>query len=231
LRVNSLINSFNYALEGLIHTLKTQRNMKIHLSVAFLILLSSLFLDISRMELLILFFAIVFVIAMELVNTAVEVVIDMISEEYRFQARIAKNVAAAAVLMAAINAIVAGYLILLDDLRSVELKLIYEITGKESHLIFINLGLLLIIIIALKSKRGSGTPLQGGMPSGHSAIAFSLSTIIFLLTGDVIIATLAILMAFMVIQSRLESRTHTWLEVITGALIGFALTVILFYLL
>jgi diacylglycerol kinase (ATP) len=231
LRVNSLINSFNYALEGLIHTLKTQRNMKIHLSVAFLILLSSLFLDISRMELLILFFAIVFVIAMELVNTAVEVVIDMISEEYRFQARIAKNVAAAAVLMAAINAIVTGYLILLDDLRSVELKLIHEITGEESHLIFINLGLLLIIIMALKSKRGSGTPLRGGMPSGHSAIAFSLTTIIILLTGDVIIATLAILMAFMVIQSRLESRTHNWLEVITGALIGFALTVILFYLL
>ncbi|MDI3547714.1 MAG: diacylglycerol kinase [Halanaerobiales bacterium] len=231
MQVHSLIDSFNYALEGLIHTFKTQRNMKIHFTIAFLVLFGSLFLDISRLELILLFASIAFVIAMELVNTAIEVVIDMISKEYRYQARIAKNIAAAAVLMAAVNAVVTGYLIFLDEIRSLGLNLLLEIKKEPAHLTFINLGLLVIIIIALKAKDGGGTPLQGGMPSGHSAISFSIATIIVFLTRDIVVATLVFLLALMVVQSRLQSKTHNLLEVLTGALIGILLTVIIFGLL
>lgn len=231
MQVHSLIDSFNYALEGLIHAFKTQRNMKIHFTIAFLVLFGSLFLDISRLELILLFASIAFVIAMELVNTAIEVVIDMISKEYRCQARIAKNIAAAAVLMAAVNAVVTGYLIFLDEIRSLGLNLLLEIKKEPAHLTFINLGLLVIIIIALKAKDGGGTPLQGGMPSGHSAISFSIATIIVFLTRDIVVATLVFFLALMVVQSRLQSKTHNLLEVLTGALIGILLTVIIFGLL
>lgn len=230
MQIHKLTNSFNNAIEGLIHAFRTQRNMKIHFTIAFLVMLASLFTDVSSRELILLFFAISFVIAMELINTSIEIVIDLVSQEYRLQARIAKNIAAAAVLMASINAIVLGYFIFLDEIRSLGLNIIYNIRQDPSHVIFINLGLLVIIIITIKAKQGKGTPLQGGMPSGHSAISFAITTIIMFLSMDILITVLVLMMALIVVQSRLESQTHNLLEVFTGALIGILLTVILFSL-
>ncbi|MFW6030549.1 MAG: diacylglycerol kinase, partial [Halanaerobiales bacterium] len=59
-----VVDSLNYAFEGIVHTLKTQRNMKIHFAIAFLVLLASLFVEISKLELIIIFFAITLVIAL-----------------------------------------------------------------------------------------------------------------------------------------------------------------------
>lgn len=231
MRFNSLVDSFNFAIGGLVHTFRTQRNMKIHFLMAFLVLVSSLFLEISKLELIILFFSISLVVAMELINTAIEVVIDMVSEEYRLSAKIAKNIAAAAVLMASINSVIVGYLIFRDELGTISLSLLNYIKEKPSHLSFINLGLLVIIITTMKAAVGKGSPLQGGMPSGHSAIAFSLATIIIMMTMDITIATLVLLLAFLVVQSRLQTRTHNFLEVLTGALVGILLTIVLFHFL
>ncbi|MFW6390103.1 MAG: diacylglycerol kinase [Halanaerobiales bacterium] len=227
MRFNGLTESFNCAFEGLIHTFRTQRNMKIHFVIAFTILLVSLFFDVTRIELIILFFSICFVIAMELVNTAVEVVTDMISKEYRYRAKIAKNVAAAAVLMAAVNSVVVGYFIFLDEIRSWSFNFINHIQGNPTHIIFIDLGLIIIIIIALKASRGRGTPLEGGMPSGHSAVSFAIATTVIVLTMNIVISTLVVLLALLVVQSRLQSRTHSFLEVFAGALIGIVITLTL----
>lgn len=229
MQVHSLIDSFNFAIEGLIHAFKTQRNMKIHFAIALLVLFGSIFFNVSKFELIILFFSIAFVIAMEMVNTAIEVVIDMISEEYRIRAKIAKDLAAGAVLMAAVNAILVGYLIFIEDLRRLNLGVINHIKQEPAHLIFVTLGLLIIIIIALKARQEKGSPLQGGMPSGHSAISFSMATIVTLLTGDIIVITLVYLLALLVVQSRLQTKTHNIVEVIAGGLIGVLTTIIIFY--
>lgn len=113
---NQLIRSFKNAFAGLNHTLKTQRNMRIHFGTAILVLFFSFFLKISRAELLMVFFSIFLVISMELFNTAVEIIIDMISSEYRIRAKIVKNVSAAAVLVAAFNAVIVAYLVFADEL-------------------------------------------------------------------------------------------------------------------
>jgi len=110
------MESFKNAFAGLKHTLKTQRNMRIHFIIAILALLLSAFLKISRTELLMVFFSIFLVISMELFNTAVEIIIDMISSEYNIRAKIVKNVSAAAVLVAAFNAVIVAYLVFLDKL-------------------------------------------------------------------------------------------------------------------
>ncbi|QTL97971.1 phosphatase PAP2 family protein [Iocasia frigidifontis] len=230
MQFHSLSDSFNYAFEGLIHAFRTQRNMKIHFIVAFIVLFGSLFFEIGKIQLVLLFTVISFVIAMELINTAIEVVIDMISQQYSLRAKIAKNVAAAGVFMAAINAVIVGYLIFIDDLRSLSFSLINDIQQETAHLSFISLGLLVIIIIALKAVGESGTPLQGGMPSGHSAISFLIATIIVFLTMDIVIASLVFLLALLVVQSRLQSRTHTMLEVVIGAVIGILLAIVIFKL-
>ncbi|MFP4660710.1 MAG: diacylglycerol kinase [Halanaerobiales bacterium] len=230
MKYDGLSDSFNYSIEGFVHTLRTQRNMKIHFFIAFMVLLASLFLDISKIELIIIFFSISLVIAMELVNTAVEVIIDMITPEYRFRAKIAKNISAAAVLMAAINALIVAYLIIFEKVRGFSLVLIQQIKQDPTHMIFINIGLIVIVIITLKAVEGRGTPLEGGMPSGHSALAFSIATMAIFLTEDILIATLVLFMSFLVAHSRLQSKTHNLLEVIAGALIGILFTLFIIYL-
>ncbi len=229
MKLPSLLDSFNHALAGVIHTLRTQRNMKIHFFMASLVLIASLFVDISRLELIIVFFAIAFVIATELINTSIEVAIDMIAKEYRYQARIAKNISAGAVFLASLNAIFTGYLIFYDKLKQVGLELIFVIRHEPFHLVFINLGLLFLLVITIKSTKKTGTPLRGGMPSGHTALAFSFVTIIGFLANNFLIFSLALILAILVAQSRLEVGAHKLKEVITGACLGILLSFLLFY--
>ncbi len=108
----SIIDSFNYAVSGIIVSIKTERNMLIHYIIAVGVLGFSLFFNFTRTEFLILLFAITLVLVLEMINTAIEKTIDMITKEYHPYARIAKDISAGAVLIASINAIIVGYLLL-----------------------------------------------------------------------------------------------------------------------
>lgn len=108
-----LVNSFKYAFSGINYAYKTQRNVKIHFVAAVIVLIVSYFWEISKLELFMLIFAISLVIITEMINTAIEKTIDLYTKEYNPLAKIAKNVAAGAVLVAAINAIIVAYLVFL----------------------------------------------------------------------------------------------------------------------
>ncbi len=228
MEVRKLIDSFNYAISGLIYVLRTQRNMRIHFGLALVALVFSILFNVSKVELLILFFTISLVIITEMINTAVEAVVDMYTRRYHPLAKIAKNVAAGAVLFAAINSIIVGYLIFIDDLTPVTLELVNRIRQSPTHLTFVSLVIIIFIVIIGKSWSGKGTPLRGGMPSGHSAIAFSLATAIALMSENALVASLVLMMAILVAQSRVESGIHTILEVISGGLVGLLITALIF---
>lgn len=100
--------SFKFAFEGITYVLSTQNNMRIHVVVAFIALILSIILDVPQYQLLLVFFSIVFVMCMELINTAIEKTIDLMTTEYHPLAKIAKDVAAGAVLFAAIFAFIIG---------------------------------------------------------------------------------------------------------------------------
>ncbi|HHV19066.1 MAG TPA: diacylglycerol kinase family protein [Thermoanaerobacterales bacterium] len=110
-RARTLGESFFYAISGIKYTFKTQRNIKIHFITALLAIVLSYLLRLSVVELLAVSITIALVLAAEMVNTAIETVVDMYTKEYHPLAEAAKNVAAGAVLISAINAIVVGYLI------------------------------------------------------------------------------------------------------------------------
>ena len=110
----SLLISFRYAWEGVSHTFQTQRNFRIHVVVGLLAIALSIFLQLSRVEIAIIGLTIGAVLAMELLNTALESVVDLTVEQtYHDLAKTAKDCAAAAVLISALAAVmVAGSLIL-----------------------------------------------------------------------------------------------------------------------
>jgi diacylglycerol kinase (ATP) len=103
-----IVQSFKFAFDGITYVLSTQNNMRIHVIVAFIALILSIILDVPQYQLLLVFFSIVFVMCMELINTAIEKTIDLMTTEYHPLAKIAKDVAAGAVLFAAIFAFIIG---------------------------------------------------------------------------------------------------------------------------
>lgn len=228
MRLKKVVDSFNNAIDGIIYTVRTQRNMKIHLSITLIVLLLCLCFDVSKIEFLILAITITMVIAAELLNTSIEAVVDMKTNHYHPLAKISKNVAAGAVLLTAINAVVVGYVIFWDKLSNMSLIVLNKIKESEPYTIFIVLVIVCIVTIIIKSVFGEGTPLKGGMPSGHSALAFSLSTAISLITEEPICIMLSFIMAIITAQSRVDSDVHSAFEVIVGSLIGILITLLIF---
>ena len=110
-RSPSLFQSFNHAAEGIVHAVRTQRNLWIHFMVAVVVLVAAVGFGASKLELSVLLLAITFVLVAELVNTAVEAAVDVASTSFDPLAKIAKDIAAGAVLVAALNAIAVGYLV------------------------------------------------------------------------------------------------------------------------
>ncbi|MGW8957097.1 diacylglycerol kinase family protein [Paenibacillus sp. NPDC055715] len=100
--------TFRYAAEGMLYALRTQINMRIHVVMAFLVIAAGLSLRISRLDWLFIFMAIAMVIVAELINTAVEAAIDLISPDIHPLAKAAKDTAAGAVLLAAVFAVIIG---------------------------------------------------------------------------------------------------------------------------
>lgn len=228
MKLKKIVDSFNHAIDGVIYTVRTQRNMKIHMIATLLILASCLFFDVSKIEFLILAVTITLVIGAEMINTAIEAVVDMNTNYYHPLAKIAKNVAAGAVLLTAVNALVVGYLIFWDKLSNLSYGVMHKIKTSEPHTIFIVLVIVCIGTIIAKAIFGEGTPLKGGMPSGHSALAFSLATAISLITEEPICVMLSFIMAIITAQSRVDSEVHSTFEVIVGAIFGTLLTILVF---
>lgn len=108
--------SFKYAVSGIIYGIKTQRNIIIQLVFAVIAIVLGVFFKISRIEWAIIIFTISFVIFAEMINTAIESAVDLVTEEYSDKAKIAKDVAAGAVLISAINAICMGLIIFSDKI-------------------------------------------------------------------------------------------------------------------
>jgi diacylglycerol kinase (ATP) len=230
MKIKNPLESFNNAITGIIDTVRTERNMKIHLIVALGVLVVSFFFDITKYEFLILAVTITMVITAELINTAIEATIDMTTNYYHPLAKIAKNAAAGGVLITAINALLVGYIIFWDKLSSFSFDLIKKVKNSEPYTIFIVLVIVCIATIIIKAIFGEGTPLKGGMPSGHSALGFSIATAISLITEEPICILLSFLLAFITAQSRVDSEVHSILEVIVGAIFGIILTLFIFTL-
>jgi diacylglycerol kinase len=110
------IQSVGYASRGIKHAFWTQRNIRIHIAIAFLVTIFGMLLGLTSFELVAVLITISFVIMSEMLNTAVEEVVNMVSPGHRQEASIAKDVAAGAVLFSALCAIIVGCLIFIPHL-------------------------------------------------------------------------------------------------------------------
>lgn len=214
--------------------LRTQRNMQVHVAAGFVVLVLALVLNLSRLEILAVMGAVSFVMAMEMVNTAIEAAVDAVVTEFHPLAKTAKDVAAGAVLVAVVNAAAVAYLVFYNRLTQPGYELLTGVRRSPTHLVVIALIVTTLLAIAVKAATGSGTPFRGGFPSAHAAAAFAGWMAITFVTAPVrnaaIVSTLAFMMALLVAQSRVEAGIHSAFEVAGGAVLGTGVTVLMFQL-
>jgi diacylglycerol kinase (ATP) len=230
----SIIESFNFAIEGVIHVLRTQRNLRIHFAVAVIVLVLAVLVGVSKIELIALLIAIAFVLVAEMINTAIEGAIDAATTSFDPMAKLAKDIAAGAVLISAVTAVAVGYLVFAGKAADKSARVLDRIRDAPAELSLIALVLTVIIVIATKAWTGRGTPLRGGLPSGHAAIAFAGWMAATYIVGEshrFVVSALTFMMAFLVAQTRVESGVHSALEVAYGGALGALVTLSVFQLL
>jgi diacylglycerol kinase (ATP) len=233
-RKPSIIESFNFAIEGVVHVLRTQRNLRIHFAAAVIVLVLAVLVGVSKIELIALLIAIAFVLVAEMINTAIEGAIDAATTSFDPMAKLAKDIAAGAVLIAAVTAVAVAYLVFAGKAADKSARVLDRIRDAPAEISLIALVLTVIIVIATKAWTGRGTPLRGGLPSGHAAIAFAGWMAATYIVGEshrFVVSALTFMMAFLVAQTRVESGVHSALEVAYGGALGALVTLSVFQLL
>lgn len=228
MKPDNWIDSVNCAIEGILWSTSSQRHLRYHFIAAVIVLLLALFLGMSSLDFILLTFAVTLVLFAELINTAVEVVVDLVSPEYHPLARRAKDVAAGSVLVASFGATVMGFFAFSNYLfPPVETEL-----GRLEPIIpvlpVVSLLIVVIVVVLMKARFGKGSPLSGGMPSGHAAVAFSVTTSVLLAQTGMIITLLVVMIAILVSHSRYKLQIHSASEVVVGAMIGTLVTLLIY---
>ncbi len=224
------LKSVNSAIEGILHAAKTQRHLRYHFYTAAVILLISYILGVSRTEFLIIALSVIAVLLAEMFNTAIEAIVDIMSPEHSEKARVVKDIAAGAVFLTAFGVAVIGYLILSPYLRDSFQKGLYITKHSKEEISIIAFIIVVILVVITKAYFGKGHPLRGGMPSGHSAVAFSAWVAITYITENFTVSLLCFILAIIIAQSRVITRAHSQWEVILGSLMGASVTFLLFRL-
>jgi diacylglycerol kinase (ATP) len=167
-----------------------------------------------------------------MLNTAIESAIDVATTSFDPMAKLAKDIAAGAVLIAAVNALVVGYLVFSEAIAHRSERLLHRLANAPAELTLIALVVVILAVLVTKAITGRGTPLRGGLPSGHAALAFAGWMAVTLVLKDsshqFLVSSLALIMALLVAQTRVESGVHSTLEVAYGAALGALVTLVLF---
>ena len=224
----NFLKSLNNAAEGFIYVVKHERNMRAHFLLGFFVLLLAIFLGVSRIEWIILCAVVSLVFVTEMMNTVFEETLDLLHSSTHRTVRIIKDVSAGAVLISALNAFVVGFFIFSRYWAwPVEI-----IASKARHtdwqVTFVALLVVIFFVVGGKAFFRHGTPFRVGAVSGHAAVAFSVWATVLFTQDNIFLLGVTFLLAFLVAQSRLRAKIHSFWEVIAGAVIGFLVTALFF---
>jgi diacylglycerol kinase (ATP) len=233
-RAPTLLDSFNYAFEGVIHVLRTQRNLRIHFVIAIVVIGAAAAVGVGRDDLILLLMAIAFVLVAEMINSAIEGAIDVSTTSFDPNAKLAKDIAAGAVLIASVTALAVGYLVFAHAAAHGTARVLDRVRDAPAEITLVALVLVVLVVITTKVLTRSGTPLRGGLPSGHAGVAFAGWMAATYVSSDnhrFLISSLTFVMALLVAQTRVEAGVHSRLEVLYGGALGALVTLVVFQVL
>lgn len=218
----------NNAIDGILHVAKTQRHLKFHLLAAFSVLLFCFVLGVNKYEFALIALVTLLVIVAEMFNSSLEAAVDLSTPGLSELARTAKDIAAGAVLISAIGSLVIAYLILGPHIAGIWRGSYRVPRHAAENIAVLAVIMIMLVVILIKARFGSGYPLRGGFPSGHSASAFSLWISLVHVTANPWLIAVGFLAALLVSANRLRLKIHSFRDVFFGALLGSVITMVLF---
>lgn len=216
------------AVEGVLYAAKTERHVRFHLYAAAVLLLVCFTFGVNKREFTILTIMAVIVITAEMFNSAIESVVDIVSPEKQEGARIAKDMAAGAVLIPSFVSLIAAYFILKPYVLDFYFNGIKIARHTGGDIAVTSCIFVIIFVVIIKSFLGRGTTLKGGMPSGYSALAFSLFISVSVIYPAWSVFFVSFFLAVLAALSRMFAGEHSLIEVAAGAALGSAVASVLF---
>ena len=230
---SNFIDAIKNALNGLIYAITTQSNIKKQLVIAVAVMILSLFFDFTTCEFLCLVFAVVLVMFAEMMNTAVETLVDLYTDLYHPKAKIAKDVGAGAVLLMSINSVIVAYFLFLrnTDISKFGESIFFNIIKSPKDLAFVGIVLTAIIILGIIAYARSKKEIDNKkifIPSGQSAIAGAILAAIGANTKNLLIFILSLILAVMVLENRIKKKKKSFAEVIFGTCMGILIVLLVY---
>jgi undecaprenol kinase/diacylglycerol kinase (ATP) len=214
------LRSFRYAYEGLQYALLTQRNLKFHFMVSVIVLLMALIIGVSKLETLFLLLSIVLVFFAEMLNTAIEKTVDLAADRPHPLAKIAKDVAAGAVLVTAVFAVAVGMIVFYEPVDAwIRLWRKQETALFPPALVWIVVGLVLILLVIIQTW-AAARKITLHRPSLLAAVAGAVTVLIGWLADSTAVLLLAAALMFMVLALLYEKTERSMFSLVTGVCIG-----------
>ncbi|MDF2814506.1 MAG: prokaryotic diacylglycerol kinase [Paenibacillus sp.] len=220
--------SFRYAYEGLQYALSTQPNMQFHFSFGLIALILALLLEIPKGEILFVLLAVTLVIVTELINTAVEKAVDLAMPERHPLAKIAKDVAAASVLVSAVFAAVTGMIVYYEPIEMLIRHAAREEGAVSPGMIWTLIALVAMLVVVLQSRFSHKYVKLQIKPSLIAAVSFSISTWVTILTSQPLIALLGFSLSIQMMFILYDKGRTGVVSLLTGALLGSSITILVF---
>lgn len=224
----TFFTSFGHALDGVIRAFKTERNLRIDYVIGIFVLIGSLFFNFSQTEFACLCLTIGFVIFAEMVNSAIEYVVDLVTDKYDDRAKAAKDIAAGGVLIAAGVAVVVAYFLFVDKIYNATTAVLESILSSKLHVLFTIVFAVILLAVILKGMFGKGEKVSAVYPSARVALAFALTTYVYLITRSIFVGGVAFLLSLIIAQIRIENSKTRPIYMIFSAILGMLVVLIIY---
>ena len=199
MRSRHLLDSFRFAVDGLVYVLHRHRHMRYHFLLGAVVLLFSAVLRVTRVELILICLSVAMLIMAELVNTAIESVVDLITPQYHPLAKVAKDVGGAIVLVASVTAALTVIGVFVTAQR---IGVAPDTQNRPAphilHLVLVGAACITVAVILAKLWSGHWNLAKGGLVSAHSALAFFCFISVVYIVNDPIVWVLAFVLAVLV---------------------------------
>lgn len=224
----TFMTALGHAMDGVIRAFKTERNLRIDYIIGLFVLIGSLFFDFTKTEFACLCLTIGFVIFSEMVNSAIEYVVDLITDKYDDRAKAAKDIAAGGVLISSCVAVIVAYFLFVDKLSNATTAVITSVLSSKLHVLFTIIFAVILLAIILKGMFGKGEKVSAVYPSARVALAFALTTYVYIITGSILVGGVAFLLSVMIAQIRIENTKMSSIYMVISAILGVLVVLIIY---
>lgn len=227
----TLFTASKNAINGIIHVFKTERNLRIDYFIGALVFLFSLFFDFTKAEYACLILTIGFVIFAEMINSVIEYMVDLMTEEYNEKAKNAKDIAAGGVLMAGGIAVIVAYFLFANKIKEATMNTFSSILNSRANMLVTILFIVVILTIVIKGLfKNDKKSYVESFPSSRVTVSFALATYLFVLTKSFIVGSVSLVLCSIIASLKKETDKVSGFHVLLSAALGMLLVLIIYQL-